>query len=128
MKKGRIVLVVLVLAGVVAAGMYGYMYKDARKISEEAPAFSLSAEKLLAQYSSNPQKSDSLFLNKTLEINGVITQVTDSVATIDSLVFCGFDHKPDKNSLSKKVTIKGRCIGYDELFNEVKLDQCTIKE
>ena len=29
---------------------------------------------------------------------------------------------------SKKVTIKGRFVGYDDLFGELKMDQCLIIE
>jgi len=42
-------------------------------------------------------------------------------------VFCGLDSLTGSNQLNKTITIKGRCIGYDELFGEVKLDQCTLK-
>ena len=120
-------MVVLVLCCGAAYLYYGYLYKDSRNISEEKADFSIPASKLVSEYSNNQQRADSAYLNKTLEIKGKVTQVSDSIITLDSLVFCSFDQLP-KTTGSKTVTIKGRCIGYDELFNEVKLDQCTIKE
>jgi hypothetical protein len=130
MKKKGFIIVVVVLVMVIAGAFvyYGYLYKDVRNVSAEDAAYTLPANKLLAAYTANQQLADSTYLNKTIAIQGKVTQVSDSVLTVDSRVFCGFDLKPDKNSINKTVTIKGRCIGYDELFGEVKLDQCTIKE
>jgi len=128
-KKGFILLVVLlVMAGAAAFVYYGYLYKDARNVSSEEADFQMPAAKLLADYTANQQQADSTYLNKTIEIKGTVTQITDSVLTVNGQVFCGFDIKPGKHAINKTVTIKGRCIGFDELFGEVKLDQCTIKE
>lgn len=126
-KKGFIVLVVILI--MIAGGAilsYGYLYKDSRNISSEDASFKVPAAKLISEYTGNQQKADAAYLNKTVEITGKVTQVTDSVLTVDSQVFCGFDVKPDAKSINKNVTIKGRVIGFDELFGEVKLDQCTI--
>ncbi|TRW22367.1 hypothetical protein FMM05_17835 [Flavobacterium zepuense] len=126
-KKGFIVLIVILV--MIAAGAffsYGYLYKDVRNISSEDASFKVPASKLISEYAGNQQKADAAYLNKTVEITGKVTQVTDSVLTVDSQVFCGFDVKPDAGSINKNVTIKGRVIGFDELFGEVKLDQCTI--
>ena len=34
----------------------------------------------------------------------------------------------DKAKMGELVKLKGRFIGYDELFNELRMDQCTIEE
>jgi hypothetical protein len=127
-KKGIIVLLTVLILGAVAAYIYfGVLYKEGRNISQEQASVALPAKTLVDAYTANQQKADSLYLNKTIEVQGLVTEVKDSVLTVGGQVFCGFDNLPDKNSLNKQVTIKGRCIGFDELFGEVKLDQCTIK-
>ncbi|AWH84165.1 hypothetical protein HYN59_03125 [Flavobacterium album] len=130
MRKKTIIIVAAVLViALGAAGFYkGYLYKDARDISSEEAASTLEAGKLVGEYKKDAMAADQKYLNKTIEVKGKVTGVSDSVATIDSVVVCGFDMLPKKKSTGKAVTIKGRCIGYDELFGEVKLDQCTIKE
>jgi len=50
---------------------------------------------------------------------------TQSV-TLDEAIQCTFNQLPQGLSLDKKVTIKGRCIGYDDLFELAKLDQCSL--
>jgi len=126
-KKGTIILLVVLVLGAVAAYVYfGVLYKENRNISQEEAAAALPAKTLIDAYTANQQSADSLYLNKTIEVEGIVTKAEDSVLTVGEHVFCSFDDLP-KASLNKKVTIKGRCIGFDELFGEVKLDQCTIK-
>ena len=129
MKKKRLITAVVVLLGLGALvyGYYGYLYKDARNISEEEAAHSIPADKLAGDYAANAQEADAKYLNKTLEIQGTVTEVRDSVMILDNAVFCGMHSAHENNNLNKTITIKGRCIGYDELFGEVKLDQCTLK-
>jgi len=128
MKKKRLVTAVVVLLGLGALvyGYYGYLYKDGRNISEEEAAHTLAAQTLAGEYAGNISQADAKYLNKTLEITGKVTEVRDSLMVLDSVVFCGLDSLANNNQLNKTITIKGRCIGYDELFGEVKLDQCTL--
>lgn len=128
-KKTAIVIAGLLLA--VSAGIYlyyGVVFKEARNIESEMPDFSIAATKLLNDYNSNPEKADSLYLNKTIEITGKVTKETDSVVILENTVFCLFTQKTKDRLINSKVTVKGKCIGYDELFQEVKIDQCSINK
>ncbi|QOG00931.1 hypothetical protein [Flavobacterium sp. MDT1-60] len=131
MKRKKIAFVIVALLLLVSAGIYfyyGFLFKEARNIESEMPDFSITAAKLLKDYNSNPKKADSLYLNKTIEITGKVTKETDSVIILESTVFCLFTQKIKEKHINNKVTVKGKCIGYDELFEEVKLDQCTINK
>ena len=86
------------------------------------------AAKLLENYNADPKKADQLYLNKTIEITGIVTKETDSVLILENTVFCLFSQKVKSALINNKVTVKGKCIGYDELFQEVKIDQCTINK
>jgi hypothetical protein len=127
-KKLLITLVAVLMLGAAAAYVYfGVLYKDGRNIAQEEATHTLPAAKLVAHYTTNPQQADSLYLNKTIAVQGVVTAAQDSVLTVGGSVFCSFDGLAGRAALNKTVTVKGRCIGFDELFGEVKLDQCTIK-
>lgn len=131
MKRNKMVLgsvfcLLLIMGGVYF--YYGYLFKASRDIVSEKPTFSISAMKLLGDYNVNPEKADSLYLNKTIEISGLVTSVTDSVVIVQNGIFCLFSDKIPKGLMKYKITVKGKCIGYDELFQEVKLDQCIINE
>ena len=129
MKRKKIAFVIAILAVLVSAGIYfyyGFLFKEARNIESEMPDCQITATKLLEDYNSNPQNADALYLNKTIEITGKVTKQTDSVVIIENSVFCLFTQKTKYQHINNKVTVKGKCIGYDELFDEVKLDQCTL--
>jgi len=128
MRKYIIIIATVVIILLGGVWFYnGYLYKDARNISNEAPAVTLTADDLVKQYSADQEKANTSFLNKTIEITGAVTQVADSVITLNAAVVCSFDGKPNAKVDARTITVKGRCIGYDELFNEIKLDQCTLK-
>lgn len=130
MKRKKTAIIATVLLILLSASVYfyyGIIFKEARNIASEAPNYSLTAKKLLDDYNSDPKRADSLYLNKTIEITGRTTKETDSVIILENTVFCLFKEKIKDKAINKKMTIKGKCIGYDELFMEVKIDQCTVK-
>ncbi|MEO8535475.1 MAG: hypothetical protein ABI441_17090 [Flavobacterium sp.] len=131
MKRKRIAFIIVALLLVTSAGIYfyyGFLFKEARNIESEVPDFNVAATKLLKDYESDPKIADSLYLNKTIEITGKVTKETDSVVVLENSVFCLFTQKIKQKLIGNKVTVKGKCIGYDELFQEVKFDQCTINK
>lgn len=131
MKRKKIVIVIASLLIATSAGIYfyyGFLFKEARNIESEVPDFQIAAIKLIEDYNNNPQKADSLYLNKTIEITGKITTATDSVIIVENSLFCLFSKKTKNQPINNNVTVKGKCIGYDELFQEVKLDQCIINK
>ena len=125
--KIGVVILVIVLSGLLY-GYYGFLYKPARNISSESSAFTVPAHGLAGEYAANTQKADTKYLNQAIEIKGKVTEIRDSLIILDNKVVCGFDVKPAYAAVDKNITVKGRCIGFDELFGEVKLDQCTIKQ
>lgn len=108
-------------------GYYGFLYKPSRDVSAEASAFSLQANGLAGEYTANATAANAKYLNQAIEIKGLVTDARDSIIILDDKVVCSFD-APAATAVDKNVTVKGRCIGFDELFGEVKLDQCTIKQ
>ena len=130
MKRKKTAILAAILLLMVSGGIYfyyGVIFKEARNIESETPDFSLTAKKLLEDYTADPKKADALYLNKTIEITGAATKETDSAIVLENSVFCLFKEKLKDKMIDKKTTIKGKCIGYDELFMEVKIDQCSIK-
>lgn len=125
--KIALLLLLVILSGVLY-GYYGFLYKQGRDISSETSAYKTSANAIADEYAVNIAAADSKYLNQTLEVKGKVTEIRDSLLLLDTKVVCGFDTKLANIILNKTITVKGRCIGFDELFGEVKLDQCTIKQ
>jgi len=124
MRKWIVILGLLIIATVIG---YNYIYQDHRDIEKEVAEFSMNAEEISVLFSENAKVAEQKLLNKTVEISGLISDINTNDITIDDRVFCQFSNGTQA-SKNKNVTIKikGRVIGYDDLLEQVKLDQCTI--
>ncbi|MFK5880496.1 MAG: hypothetical protein QM478_13495 [Flavobacteriaceae bacterium] len=123
MKKQTKLLLALVLVIVGGYFTYNYMYQDHRDIQSEEAKVTVSASKLVSFFKDNQSEE---ILNSTVQISGVITEIDAKSITLDDSVQCSFDVDFQGMKVNDKVTVKGRCIGYDDLFEIVKLDQSTI--
>lgn len=124
--KKWIISIAVIIIGIVA---YNYLYQDHRDISSEIPEFVITSDEIGAEFIADQQESETKYLNKTISIKGKVTESSTDDFTLDSKVFCQL--KESLNSPLKTnstTTVKGRVIGYDELLEQVKLDQCSIQQ
>lgn len=106
---------------------YNYVYQDHRNIEEEKPAFNLLSVSLIKEFGHDPIASEHKYLNKTVTITGKTTEINGAYITLDSGIFCQLKDSLRAGPIDdQKLTIKGRIIGYDDILEQVKLDQCTI--
>ena len=124
MKKGTIVILVLII-GFCFAG-YKYLFHGHRDIAGEEAQYSVLANKLAEEFKTNEKVSTQKYLNKTIEISGKITSVEDSAVIVDNNISCGLKTPNKTLKANQEVKIKGRCTGYDDLFGQIKLDECSI--
>ncbi|MFL1011216.1 OB-fold protein [Flavisericum labens] len=117
-------LIVIVIIGILA---YNYIYQKHRNIKTEKAAYALSAIEIRDEFSVNPNQSESKYLNRTIEIKGEVTETSINSITLNNTVFCQFSNELDTSlKINSQITIKGRFIGYDDLLEQIKLDQCLI--
>lgn len=121
-KKSKIIIGCLLLT-VSVCFFYNYLYQDHRNIQQEATEISIPAPDLVTFFKEN--KSEKV-LNKTIEVTGLITDINPKSLTLDNKVQCSFEFEVDNFKLNQSIQIKGRCIGFDELFEIVKMDQSLI--
>ncbi|MEQ3656361.1 MAG: hypothetical protein ABNH00_10895 [Dokdonia sp.] len=108
--------------------MYNYIYQDHRDIASEAPAFTLEAEALSQAFETDQEKATKLYLNQTIQVAGTLSVIEGMTAMIRPNLFFTLSEtpKPSSKPTSGRIRVKGRCIGYDSLLNEIKFDQATI--
>lgn len=120
-------LIILIAFIIILVFTYNYIYQDHRDINSEQAEVSLTSTELYNEFIVDPSISEKKYLNKTIEVSGVISDKNIDNLTIDDNVFCQFSNNIlyalENNSTIK---IKGRFIGYDDLLEQIKLDQCTI--
>lgn len=124
MKKVILILVVLLVA--LFAG-YKYLYKSHRDINSEKTAYDLSSTQFVKEYLDNEEASNTKYLDKTVSVKGIVTQVNNEVNSVvlDSKILCVLTEKGTVK-LNDIITVKGRVLGFDSLLEEINLDQCTI--
>jgi predicted negative regulator of RcsB-dependent stress response len=124
-KKLLIVLVILVVCGF--AG-YKYIYKDHRDVSSEDASFKITLADLKADFEKNDSVANTKYLDKAIAIYGEVTSLdleTNEII-VDSNLSATIKGKVNVKK-GDKVTVKGRFIGYDDLLEEYKMDNCVIE-
>mgnify|MGYP000197278422 CR=1 FL=1 len=124
MGKKLIVLIFLIIAAVIT---YNYIYQDHRNIENETAEFVMTSDEVTQLFSENSSASEQLLLNKTIEVSGLISDINNTEITIENTVFCQFTNQIKTTALKgSKIKIKGRFIGYDDLLEQVKIDQSIL--
>lgn len=126
MKKNILIFVVFMTIGFVG---YKYLFGGSRNFASEEAIKISSVESLFSEFSKNETLANKIYLNKVIEISGKITQVdaASNSILINGKVYASFK-KSDFGSLNENqnIKIKGRFLGYDDLLEELKIDNCII--
>ena len=126
MSKIKIVFFIVIFA--VIGGYFGYKYimtGGERNIESEKSAFVVSSLTVFNEFSENSELATSKYLNKAVEISGTITSISPNLIILDEKISCQFQIE-QKEVVGSQIVIKGRVTGYDDLLEELKIDQCLI--
>ncbi len=125
-KRLWIILLIVIIGGFLG---YNYIYQDHRDIDAETPEFTVTSQAIATEFSNDAATAETKYLNKTIMVSGNITEVNAKDITINNTLFCNLNegYETTNFKINDNITIKGRCIGYDDLLEQVKLDQCSIK-
>lgn len=126
--KKKLILVFIALSVVLGYFSFNYiMYGGARDIQKEESAYNVSSKAIIEEFSKNTNVATKKYIDKSIEIKGVITSVNDSLVSIDESVLCKMK-EINKSAVivGKNVSVKGRVIGFDDLMGEIKLDECVL--
>lgn len=126
--KKKLILVFISLSVVLGYFSFNYiMYGGARDIQKEESAYNVSSKAIIEEFSKNTNVATKKYIDKSIEINGVITSVNDSLVSVDESVLCKMKEINKSTVIvGKNVSVKGRVIGFDDLMGEIKLDECVI--
>lgn len=101
-----------------------YIYQPHIQMDELGISFDGSSQEFVRAVQDSPDQ----FYNTAIIINGKITHIDTASLTLDGNVFFQLNDSSLSSSLDKDhpIQIKGRFIGYDDLLEEVKVDQALI--
>jgi len=121
----RIVLYLLVLA--LAAGIFAYRQwnKPHTDFTELDAAAQLTVTELVQSF----EQGTSPWLNQPVEVTGQIGQADENGGTLDGGVVFTWAEGSDRQvpHSGEGVTLKGRLVGFDDLFGEARMDQCVLR-
>ena len=124
--KKSILLIVFVIAAI-CTGVYTYLYRGHRDVAATAATSRFTSSALLAIFQDTDILNDKQALDQVIAVTGRVTAQQDSLLTLDNIVFVQMQQFV-RLTANEEVTIKGRCMGYDELLGEIKIDQATIEQ
>ena len=115
-------IVILILLGIGLWSAYQYVF-----------AKPLTANEIIAEYQGEAEDFKQLILtdftewhNKVIQITGTVTAIQEDGILLNQNIYCQFDDKLIDAAENEVITLKGRVIGFDELLEEIKLNQCII--
>jgi hypothetical protein len=90
------------------------------------PSFETDAKDLLWRFQMDEGEQ---FINTIVKINGRVTSLDGRMFILDHQIVCSPDSVNNEVvSIGQKKVVKGRCLGYDDLLDEVRLDHVFILE
>ncbi|MCL7752153.1 hypothetical protein [Polaribacter sp. Z022] len=123
LKRSKNILITISLISLIGFGGYSYIYKSHKKIEFKNADF----EGKTNDFFKITKKDSNVWLDKTIVLEGIITKIDKKGIVLDNSIYCQFNNLKNielsKNSLIK---IKGNMIGFDDLLEEIKLNQCII--
>ena len=123
---GLLILLILLIAGFTAYKMYT---KPARSVDNES-AVTIAAATLAGEYEADETQANKKYLDKAIEVTGVITDITTDQqhntvvmlsGTSMSNIKCAFPTHITALKKGDHITVKGFCTGY---LTDVVLNLC----
>lgn len=101
---------------------YNYFFPEHRQIDKEEVRYLLTTEDLF--YGMKDSEGRIKYADQVIQTEGVITEYDATSVTLDNRLEIQFMKIPEKGfRKGLNIKIKGRCVGYDELLDRVKIDQ-----
>jgi len=129
------IILFVVLAALCAGGYVYYLWNKPHKTAEAAQATVVAADALVKDFSADEKKANDKYLNKVIEVSGVISEVDKNqdgglmvvIQTADPMagVQCAMRDKNAQATKGQTITVKGFCSGSG--ITGVTLTDCVYK-
>ncbi|EZH73747.1 hypothetical protein ATO12_17585 [Aquimarina atlantica] len=126
MKTKNFILLVLAFITAISIVLLSYMYKEHRTIHTEKVDTNTTAIEFYAAFIKDKVVFNAIHLDKAVELQGLITAIASNHIVLDQKISVTLERDPTALKINKKVTIKGRYVGFDDLLEQLKIDQGTV--
>ena len=124
-KKNKLVIIIVLVIAFGVGAIYAYVMKAPAKIESKKVDFSGTSDQLLIKILEDP----AAWQDKIVVISGKVTSIDDNGILLSASIYCQLKDTTvlKKINPTNDISLKGRIIGYDDLLEELKLDQCIIQ-
>ena len=109
--------------------IYNTYNKPHKNFNKSPFEVTIESKELISLYQDNTDNANARFLDKILLIKGNITNIESDIIILDNGIVCTLDPSQvvtEEIHLNKNISVKGRCIGYDDLLEEIRIDHSFI--
>jgi len=125
LKKNKLILTFLFVLGMIGFAFYTLTMEPPTSIENRKVDFTGSADELLLKITDHTEE----WQDKIVVVSGEVTSSDDKGIMLSRKIYCQLKQVTDLQKInpSNNISLKGRIIGYDDLLEELKLDQCIIQ-
>jgi len=125
LKKNKLILTFLFVLGMICFAFYTLTMEPPTSIENRKVDFTGSADELLVKITDHTEE----WQDKIVVVSGEVSSSDDKVIMLSRKIYCQLKQVTDLQKInpSNNISLKGRIIGYDDLLEELKLDQCIIQ-
>jgi len=125
-RKSKVAISTLVILLIIGYLAMNYTYKPHKTLEEREVKFNGEVKDFSQKVSVNVDQ----WQDMAVVLVGTVTAMDENGFVLEEKVFCQFKEKTEIEKIKKGQTlkIKARMIGYDDLLEEIKLDQTIIIE
>lgn len=121
------VLISLTLLILIAYFSYDYIYQEHRNIDTEKAQHHLTSDSLFHHFKNKQTEANHLYTNQIIELKGLVKSISKDLILLHPGIACVLDSNfvITEIRVNDTIQLKARCVGFDDLFLEVKMDQAT---
>ena len=110
--------------------VYAVWNKPHKNYSNTKPNITIDSSNFINEFKTNSTSATEKYLNQIILVNGNVTDRLTKSVVLNNGIVCTLDSSSLKAlepiQINNDVSIKGRFVGFDDLFEEIRLDHCFI--
>ena len=110
--------------------VYAVWNKPHKNYSNTKPNITIDSLNFINEFKTNSTSATEKYLNQVILVNGNVTDRLTKSIVLNNGIVCTLDSLSLKAleliQINNEVSIKGRFVGFDDLFEEIRLDHCFI--
>ena len=110
--------------------VYAVWNKPHKNYSNTKPNITIDSLNFINEFKTNSTSATEKYLNQVILVNGNVTDRLTKSVVLNNEIVCTLDSSSLKAlgliQINNEVSIKGRFVGFDDLFEEIRLDHCFI--